>query len=112
MGFYFYTTDMKKTLIVLLLITGCGAKEGVCPDAVCADYLSQGEAQAAYDSDPDCYGELDHDSDLIACEDNFAGGGGTTNCPTTSNCGCSNKNKDVCESSCCKWVVGDGCKCR
>jgi hypothetical protein len=33
-------------------------------------------------------------------------------CPTTANCGCSNKAKAVCDSSCCKWVVGDGCRCR
>lgn len=36
-----------------------------------------------------------------------------SDCPTTSNCGCSNKNKLECQTSpCCQWIVGTGCKCR
>jgi hypothetical protein len=34
------------------------------------------------------------------------------NCPTTSNCGCSNEKKADCiVNSCCQWIVGTGCKC-
>lgn len=38
----------------------------------------------------------------------------TANCPTTSACGCSAKNKAECEAStdCCKWTVGQGCGCK
>lgn len=33
-------------------------------------------------------------------------------CPTTANCGCSNKSKAVCPTDpCCQWIVGTGCKC-
>lgn len=38
--------------------------------------------------------------------------GGGNGCPTTANCGCSNIKKADCPSSCCKWIVGTGCKCR
>ena len=40
--------------------------------------------------------------------------GGGTGCPTTSQCGCSGKNKSDCDAAynCCKWVVGTGCVCR
>ncbi len=35
-----------------------------------------------------------------------------SSCPTTANCGCSNKVKSDCEiDSCCQWIVGEGCKC-
>jgi len=112
-------------MVLLLVWMACASKEeNVCPDATCDDYLTQGEAQAAFDADRDCLQKLDHDDDEIACEHVFdAGTGGTGGsgsgsgtgggtCPTTANCGCSNKNKDVCESACCKWVVGSGCQCK
>jgi hypothetical protein len=109
---------MKKTSVliiccVILLDCSCGSADDpkVCPDASCNNYTTQSQAQAAYDADPECMQELDGDKDKIACEELIGGGG--TNCPTTSNCGCSGMNKSPCESSaCCKWVVNEGCKCK
>jgi hypothetical protein len=81
-----------------------------CIDTNCSDYYSQAAAQAAYDADPECRGDLDADNDGIACEEP---GNSVTICPTTANCGCSNKNKSPCETDpCCRWIVGTGCKCR
>ncbi|MGB5929395.1 MAG: hypothetical protein WBH03_14535 [Cyclobacteriaceae bacterium] len=81
-----------------------------CVDTNCSDYYSQSAAQAAYDADPECRGDLDADNDGIACEEP---GNSVTICPTTSNCGCSNKNKSPCQADpCCRWIVGTGCKCR
>lgn len=130
----------KKTLFCLFLITTlfqeCGkdSDAGACPDTKCANYSTQAAAQAAYNADPECMDALDNDNDKIACEEllgtgntggsgggsgNSGGGtggsgntGGGTNCPTTSNCGCSGKNKDACGGNCCKWVLGSGCRCR
>ncbi len=80
-----------------------------CFDTNCSDYTSQAAAQLAFDADPDCRGDLDADNDGIACEEP---GNGVTICPTTSNCGCSNKSKAECEASpCCRWIVGEGCYC-
>ncbi len=100
--------------IFLFLIFSCSAADSVndsnpCEDTNCANYISQSEAQAAYDADPECRNDLDADKDGIACEEP---GNGIKNCATTSNCGCSGKNKSSCQSdSCCKWIVGTGCKC-
>ncbi len=81
-----------------------------CKDTNCANYTSQAAAQAAYKADPTCRADLDADKDGIACEEP---GNSVKTCATTSNCGCSNKNKSVCESDiCCRWIVGTGCKCR
>lgn len=80
-----------------------------CVDTNCSDYTSQAAAQAAFNADPDCRGDLDADNDGIACEEP---GNSVTTCPTTANCGCSGLNKTPCEASvCCKWVVGSGCEC-
>ncbi|WP_254161230.1 hypothetical protein [Chryseosolibacter histidini] len=107
-----------KTFFCLFLIATafqeCGkdSDAGACPDAKCANYSTQAAAQAAYNADPECMDALDNDNDKIACEELSAGGSGGTNCPTTSNCGCSGKNKDQCGGACCKWVVGTGCRCK
>ncbi|WP_430907040.1 DUF4236 domain-containing protein [Maribacter sp. 2-571] len=88
-------------------IVEAGAKE--CSDTNCANYTSQTAAQAAYNADPECRNDLDADKDGIACEEP---GNSVKNCATTSNCGCSGKNKTPCQSDpCCRWVVGEGCKC-
>ncbi|WP_201723374.1 DUF4236 domain-containing protein [Zobellia sp. OII3] len=80
-----------------------------CRDTNCANYTSQAAAQAAYDADPECRNDLDADKDGMACEEP---GNTIKNCATTSNCGCSNKNKTPCQADpCCKWIVGKGCKC-
>jgi hypothetical protein len=98
--------------VLLLIVLACSSSSyNGCPDTSCDDYITQPEAQAAFDADRECLGELDNDNDGIACEHLPAVGGGT-GCPTIGNCGCSNKNKDQCASACCQWIVGTGCKCR
>jgi hypothetical protein len=95
---------------MLMLFTRCGSEDVTgCPDKTCSDYVTQREAQAAFDNDPDCLGELDNDNDGIACE--HLSGGGTHGCSTTSNCGCSGKKKSECSGPCCRWIVGTGCRC-
>lgn len=80
-----------------------------CRDTNCANYTSQSAAQSAFNADPECRNDLDADNDGIACEEP---GNSIKNCATTSNCGCSNKNKSPCEADpCCRWVVGEGCEC-
>ncbi|MGB3183575.1 MAG: excalibur calcium-binding domain-containing protein [Cyclobacteriaceae bacterium] len=109
-------------IITILLIVSCqGTTDSdvaptsptpspTCIDTNCSDYYSQAAAQAAYDADPECRGDLDADNDGIACEEP---GNSVTICPTTANCGCSNKNKSPCQADpCCRWIVGTGCKCR
>lgn len=91
------------------------------PDYNCDDYNSQAEAQTAFNANPECRADLDADNDGIACEENHwtdyynslnNNSGSTSDCPTTSNCGCSGHNKSPCEQDpCCKWVVGSGCEC-
>lgn len=96
----------------MLLCISCSTSD-TCPDATCDNYVTHSAAQAVYDADPECFGELDHDSDGLACEHLISGGGGVGGgCPTTSNCGCSGFNKDRCGGSCCKWIVGTGCRCK
>jgi hypothetical protein len=106
---------MLRLLVIIatLLLSGSceKQKQALCPDATCANYVTQQEAQDAYDADKECTGELDTDNDGIACE-HLSGSGGGTGCPATANCGCSNKNQSDCVSACCKWVVGTGCKCK
>lgn len=90
---------MRLTLMLpvlfLILNSGCGSStDTVCPDVDCGHYATQGDAQAAFDADKDCLGELDNDNDGIACEHLPTGGTGT--CPTTGNCGCSGKNMSQC----------------
>jgi len=94
-----------------------------CVDTNCIDYSSQFEAQRDFDWDPICRADLDADNDGIACEENqwtdyynsinnSTGGSNGSGCPTTANCGCSNKSKSQCENDqCCQWIVGTGCKC-
>lgn len=101
------------SLILMLTFVTCGSDDRTsCPDKMCSDYTSQADAQRAFDADPDCLGELDHDNDGLACEHILTGGGGgTSGCPTTANCGCSNKTMAECSGPCCRWIVGTGCRC-
>jgi len=113
-------------LVTALSCSSSSDTEKECPEANCRNYTTQQEAQAAFDSDRDCFAALDNDSDGLACEDAFSGTGGNqgtgsggstgstggTGCPTTANCGCSNKLKADCVGSCCKWIVGTGCSCK
>lgn len=101
---------MSIALWVTALV-GCGEiLAGACVDTNCADYTSQASAQAAFEADPECRADLDADKDGVACEED---GNRVRMCPSTSACGCSNKNKSACGGdSCCRWVVGSGCGCR
>ena len=112
-------------LPIVIAFSACTASDEDCStDTNCSDYNSQYKAQAAYDANPLCRGDLDADNDGIACEDwasyyqdissgGGSNGGGGTACPTTSACGCSGKNKSACQGdSCCKWTTGQGCGCR
>lgn len=100
-------------LVTLSTFFSCNESEDsttiTCRDTNCANYKSQADAQAAFNADPKCRNDLDRDNDGIACEEP---GNSVKDCGTTSNCGCSNKNKSPCElDPCCKWVVGSGCEC-
>ncbi|AKQ64559.1 hypothetical protein A176_001471 [Myxococcus hansupus] len=94
-----------------VLLGACGeVSPGRCVDTNCEDYTSQSAAQAAYEADPECREDLDADKDGVACEED---GNSVRWCPSTSACGCSNKNKSACGGDpCCRWVVGSGCGCR
>ena len=94
-----------------LIIISCSSEDTstACRDTNCANYTSQLDAQAAFDADPECRNDLDRDKDGIACEEP---GNSVKTRETTSNCGCSGKNKAPCEDDpCCRWIVGEGCKC-
>jgi len=59
-----------KTIFTLLLgviLLSCD-KEDPCPDKNCSDFNTQAEAQSVYDSNRDCYKDLDADNDGKACE--------------------------------------------
>ena len=100
-------------LVCAFVIVMASCKENVnasCTDTNCANYTSQSAAQSAFDADRTCRADLDADKDGIACEEP---GNSVKTCTSTSNCGCSGKTKSNCEGDpCCRWVVGDGCKCR
>jgi hypothetical protein len=101
------------SLLIALTIISCSKKtnDSCWVDYNCPDFATQADAQTHFNTNPECYKDLDSDGDLTACEDhNYTPA--TTGCPTTSNCGCSGKNKAPCESDpCCQWIVGTGCKC-
>ena len=106
---------MKQVLgiVILFFLVSCQkdiTSSASCRDTNCANYTSQAEAQADLNADPVCRADLDADKDGIACEEP---GNSVKTCASTSNCGCSGKNKSPCEGDpCCRWVTGDGCKCR
>ncbi len=126
------TLSNLKALFYFLLLTIIACYEDPlsgsisnsdCIDTNCADYRSREEAQKDFNWNRECRADLDADKDGLACEENnwvdyynalnSGGSSGGTGCPTTSNCGCSGKNKSPCQSDpCCRWIVGTGCKCR
>ena len=66
---------MKLTisfLFALFFLLSCDGSNddgsNICIKKNCSDFSSQAAAQAAYNADPDCYGNLDGDNDGIACE--------------------------------------------
>lgn len=98
-------------VMLFLMALSCSGEETTtpCRDTNCANYTSQVVAQADFDADLDCRNDLDADNDGIVCEEP---GNSVKTCASTSNCGCSNKNKTPCQADpCCRWVVGEGCRC-
>ncbi len=59
---------MKKLLIIatVLIFASCGSSP--CEKKGCKDFETQEEAQEMYESDKDCYKNLDKDGDGKACE--------------------------------------------
>ena len=54
-------------LSVALIGFSC-TSESTCESKKCADFSNQAEAQATFESDKNCYSNLDRDNDNIACE--------------------------------------------
>lgn len=109
-------TFLLITVILLSISSACRTPDPpksntTCIDTNCEDYSSQQEAQRAFEADPECRNDLDHDNDGIACE--HLNNVDINNCPTTANCGCSRKRKTECQGDpCCQWIVGEGCRCK
>lgn len=60
-----------KLLTVIILAIGlvaCGGGSEPCKSKKCKDFKTQEEAQKTYESDKDCYKNLDKDNDGVACE--------------------------------------------
>jgi len=59
---------MKKLLIIatVFVFASCGGSP--CEKKGCKDFKTQEEAQEMYESDKDCYKNLDKDGDGEACE--------------------------------------------
>jgi hypothetical protein len=59
---------MKKLLFItaVILLASCGGSP--CENKKCKDFKTQAEAQDKYESDKDCYKNLDKDNDGKACE--------------------------------------------
>ena len=58
-------SDSSDSLITTSNKSGSGSN---CPTKTCGDFSSHAAAQATYDSNRNCYKNLDSDSDGIACE--------------------------------------------
>jgi hypothetical protein len=61
-----------KVIYILILSIGlaaCGGSSKPCKSKKCKDFKTQQEAQETFESDKDCYKNLDKDNDGIACED-------------------------------------------
>jgi len=60
-----------KLLAIFILAIGlaaCGGSSDPCKSKKCKDFKTQKEAQETYDSDKNCYKNLDKDGDGVACE--------------------------------------------
>ena len=55
-------------IVSILLFVGCNDDGDGCGSKNCSDFDTQPEAQAAFDGNPGCYGNLDRDDDGIPCE--------------------------------------------
>lgn len=58
------------TMTSLLLVVSCSesSDSSDCPTKTCSDFATQAQAQTTYDSNRDCYKNLDADNNGIACE--------------------------------------------
>ncbi|CAA9201461.1 hypothetical protein FLA105534_03599 [Flavobacterium bizetiae] len=67
-------TGIFIALIVVGLIISCSESSDSsdsssnCPTKTCGDFKTQGQAQATFNSNRNCYKNLDADNDGIACE--------------------------------------------
>lgn len=59
---------MKKLLIIATLLVFASCSNTPCEKKNCKDFKTQAEAQKKYESDKDCYKNLDKDNDGKACE--------------------------------------------
>jgi hypothetical protein len=62
---------MKKFIFFAFLLgslASCHCGSTPCEKKNCSDFRTQEEAQKAYESDKDCYKNLDKDHDGVACE--------------------------------------------
>ena len=55
-------------LFIVLTISMSCTDTPDCESKNCSDFSTQSEAQSIYDSDSDCFENLDADNDGIACE--------------------------------------------
>ncbi|PXX26317.1 excalibur calcium-binding domain-containing protein [Arenibacter sp. ARW7G5Y1] len=56
-------------LIILAALTGLSCNsESTCESKKYSDFATQAEAQSTFETDKDCYSNLDRDNDNIACE--------------------------------------------
>ncbi|MBN1250886.1 MAG: excalibur calcium-binding domain-containing protein [Bacteroidales bacterium] len=53
------------SLATITILMSCGSP---CEKKKCSDFKTQEEAQEVYESDKDCYKNLDRDGDGKACE--------------------------------------------
>ncbi|MEP3211158.1 MAG: excalibur calcium-binding domain-containing protein [Maribacter sp.] len=54
-------------IIISTVIISC-TNDSNCASKNCSGFSTQAEAQSTFDSDRDCYSNLDRDNDNIACE--------------------------------------------
>ena len=64
-GYFLFST----VLISFFLLASCSKDSSEsCPTKTCSDFTTQSQAQSTYDSDRECYKNLDGDGDGRACE--------------------------------------------
>lgn len=54
-------------LLITSIMISCTENSSCLPRS-CSDFATQAEAQAAYNSNSDCYSNLDRDKDGLACD--------------------------------------------
>lgn len=62
---------MKKLLIAIVIFVGCSKKEDAkpsCDKKECSNFKTQSEAKQTFDSNKECYKNLDSDNDGLPCE--------------------------------------------